>query len=63
MLKKLRKFAGYHPQRNNILQWSHSEFSKIPRSCYEKSQDWTKILKLYWKYQKTVKWEHLDSQI
>ena len=38
-----------------LSQWSQSEFSKIPRSCYEKSQDWTKIFKLYWKYQKTVK--------
>jgi len=25
----------------SISQCSHSEFSKIPRSCYEKSQDWT----------------------
>jgi len=28
--------------QEKLKQWSHSEFSKIPRSCYEKSQDWTK---------------------
>jgi len=46
----------------NTSQWSHSEFSKIPRSCYEKSQDWTKIPKLYWKCEKMAwerwKWEN-----
>ena len=41
--------------QEKLKQWSHSEFSKIPRSCYEKSQDWTKNPKLYWKHEKTVK--------
>ena len=46
------------------LQWSHSEFSKIPRSCCEKSQDWTKVPKLYTKHEKTRKMRTiLHSQI
>jgi len=40
-------------------QWSHSKFSKIPRYCYEKSQDWTKIPKLCENTIKRWKWEHL----
>ena len=37
-------------------QWSHSEFSKILRSCYEKSQDWTKIPKRSENTRKRWKW-------
>jgi len=33
------RFAIAYNFLNHRCQWSHSEFSKIPRPCYEKSQD------------------------